>query len=67
MTERSAPPSITVCPNGPLLVRGDIDLSTVEGEPIPRRSGVVALCRCGYSRSKPFCDGTHKRSTFRAD
>lgn len=67
MTDPSVPPSITVCPNGPLLLRGDVELFTVDGEPIPQRSGAVALCRCGYSRTKPYCDGTHKRTTFRAE
>lgn len=67
MTDRSAPPSITTYPNGPLLVRGDVELRTVDGETIPQRSGAVALCRCGYSTIKPFCDGSHKRSNFRAD
>ena len=67
MTETSRPASITAYPNGPLIVRGDIDLRTVDGEPIPTRAGPVALCRCGLSSIKPFCDSTHKRSKFRAD
>lgn len=60
-------PTITVYPNGPLVLRGDVRLRDVDGNVIERRSGAVALCRCGLSKIKPFCDSTHKRSTFRAD
>lgn len=62
MTER--PASITACPDGPLLVRGDVEITTADGTPIPKRAGTVALCRCGLSTIKPFYDGTHKLSTF---
>ena len=55
---------ITVCPQGPLLVRGDIDLRDAEGRPIEPRRGTVALCRCGASATKPFCDGSHKLTGF---
>lgn len=58
---------ITAYPDGPLLVRGEVDLRTVDGEPIPRKRRTVALCRCGLSTIKPFCDGTHKAAGFRTD
>lgn len=58
---------ITACPDGPLLVRGDIDLLTSTGEPIPRNRATIALCRCGVSTIKPFCDGTHKLVGFKTD
>ena len=70
MSDRPPPPppvSITAYPDGPLVVRGEVELRTVDGEPIPHRDGPVALCRCGLSSIKPFCDSTHKRSSFRAD
>lgn len=67
MTIRPETTRITTCPDGPLLVRGDVELQTVEGQPIPQRAGTIALCRCGHSLTKPFCDGTHKRTNFRAD
>lgn len=57
---RPRPVSVTVCPNGPLLVRGDIDLRDDDGTPIRSSRNTVALCRCGVSTIKPFCDGTHK-------
>ncbi|MEV8249406.1 CDGSH iron-sulfur domain-containing protein [Microbacterium sp. NPDC076768] len=59
--------TITPYPDGPLLVRGDIDLRTASGEPIVTRRRTSALCRCGLSSIKPFCDGTHKASGFRTD
>lgn len=60
-------PIVTPYPNGPLIVRGDVDLRTPEGERIPLARRTVALCRCGLSSIKPFCDGTHKLSGFRTD
>jgi len=57
--------TITACPDGPLLVRGDVDVVTASGELVPRRRRTVALCRCGFSAIKPFCDGSHKAAGFR--
>jgi len=57
---------ITPYPNGPYLVRGDFKVSNVDGDLITKRRKTVALCRCGRSRTKPFCDGTHKAIGFRA-
>jgi len=59
--------SITPYPDGPLLVRGDVELLTADGEPISRNRRTVALCRCGLSTIKPFCDGTHKPAGFRTE
>jgi CDGSH-type Zn-finger protein len=52
--------------DGPLIVRGDFELRTPDGEPIEPGRGTVALCRCGKSAIKPFCDGTHRVINFRA-
>lgn len=65
MPER--PGSITAYPDGPLVVRGDVDLRTPDGQPIHRDRRTTALCRCGLSTIKPFCDGTHKAAGFRSD
>ena len=65
MSER--PATITPYPDGPLLLRGDVELRTADGEPIPRNRRTVALCRCGLSAIKPFCDGTHKAAGFRTE
>ncbi|HEX8628124.1 MAG TPA: CDGSH iron-sulfur domain-containing protein [Catenuloplanes sp.] len=61
-------PAVTVVPyeDGPLLLRGDFALMTPEGEVIDPGRATVALCRCGKSAIKPFCDGTHKAIGFRA-
>jgi CDGSH-type Zn-finger protein len=53
-------PSLTCYPDGPVLVRGDIDLYGPDGTVLPRRRRTVALCRCGHSALAPWCDGTHK-------
>ncbi|MCA0347201.1 MAG: CDGSH iron-sulfur domain-containing protein [Actinobacteria bacterium] len=60
-------PSITPYPDGPLLLRGNVELLTSDGERIERRRRTVALCRCGLSAIKPFCDGTHKAAGFRTE
>jgi CDGSH-type Zn-finger protein len=57
--------SITVCPDGPLLVRGPVELVSADGETVEHPRRVVALCRCGRSRLKPLCDGSHRLSRFR--
>lgn len=58
---------ITPYKNGPLLVRGPFELVDQDGNTIEVRRKVVALCRCGKSRMKPFCDGTHKATRFKAE
>lgn len=57
---------LTPYEDGPLLVRGDFELRTHDGELIEPGRRTVALCRCGLSAAKPFCDGTHKVGKFRA-
>jgi CDGSH-type Zn-finger protein len=65
--EKTEPTTVIVaCENGPLLVRGDFALRTQQGEEIDARRATVALCRCGKSAIRPFCDGTHKAVGFRA-
>jgi CDGSH-type Zn-finger protein len=57
---------ITPYRDGPLLVRGPVELTWPDGSPGARRRDPVALCRCGKSKLRPFCDGTHKLIGFRA-
>jgi CDGSH-type Zn-finger protein len=59
---------VTITPyrDGPLLVRGDFQLLDQDGNPIDSGRRTVALCRCGKSRLRPFCDGTHKLVRFKA-
>jgi len=58
--------SITPYRDGPLLVRGHFRLQDQDGNEIDPGRDTVALCRCGKSRVRPFCDGTHKLIGFRA-
>ena len=55
--------TIEVAKNGPYLVRGPCRLCDSRGANVPAR-GTFALCRCGNSSKKPFCDGTHARVGF---
>ena len=56
--------TITPTENGPYLVTGCRDLRSYAGDKTFPSDGTVALCRCGGSKNKPFCDGTHKRNGF---
>jgi CDGSH-type Zn-finger protein len=47
-------------------VRGPVVLRDQDGGEITVDRGTIALCRCGRSRTRPFCDGTHKVTGFRA-
>ena len=58
---------ITPYSNGPLIVRGRFKLVDQHGNEIDAGRRTVALCRCGRSRLRPFCDGSHARSGFRAE
>jgi CDGSH-type Zn-finger protein len=55
-------------PNGPLLVEGPVKIVDHEGNEfrINPDKPAIALCRCGQSARKPFCDGTHKTCGFEA-
>jgi CDGSH-type Zn-finger protein len=57
---------ITPYRDGPLLVRGPFRLVTQDGEEIEVDRETVAFCRCGRSRLRPFCDGTHRLVRFSA-
>lgn len=57
---------ITPYRDGPLIVRGPFELTDQEGNKIDARRKTVALCRCGHSKIRPFCDGTHALTKFRA-
>jgi CDGSH-type Zn-finger protein len=54
--------------NGPYKVTGPVRIIDVDGNEydLSDKGETVALCRCGGSQAKPFCDGTHKRIGFHA-
>jgi CDGSH-type Zn-finger protein len=62
-----SPMKITPYRDGPYLVRGPFALVDQEGNEIEVRRRVIALCRCGRSQTRPFCDGTHKAIGFQAE
>jgi CDGSH-type Zn-finger protein/uncharacterized Fe-S cluster protein YjdI len=53
-------------PNGPLAVRGNLEIMSGTGRVVARVTA-ARLCRCGGSASKPFCDGTHAKVGFRSN
>jgi len=58
---------ITIRPNGPYLVEGEIDLTDVNGNKVDTTGQArIARCRCGASTKKPCCDGTHSKIGFAA-
>ena len=64
--ETGGPLTIRPTPNGPLLLKGNFAIVSSSG----RRAWQgkqAALCRCGGSKNKPFCDGSHKRNGFTSE
>lgn len=59
----AGPLKITPAPNGPLIVAGSHEVTCGTGRTVQRANN-CALCRCGGSNNKPFCDGTHARIGF---
>ncbi|MGM0546476.1 MAG: CDGSH iron-sulfur domain-containing protein [Bacteroidota bacterium] len=57
--------TITIVPDGPLYLRGNIEIQNAEGETLLEDTR-IALCRCGASKNKPLCDNTHKDIDFEA-
>ncbi|MHB8577906.1 MAG: CDGSH iron-sulfur domain-containing protein [Dehalococcoidia bacterium] len=57
---------IVVRPNGPYFIEGPAVVVDPEGNTYTSAKPRIALCRCGGSITKPFCDGTHSRIGFKA-
>lgn len=57
---------IELTENGPLVVRGVARMVGPDGQEITVKPA-MALCRCGHSGNKPFCDGSHKKQGWRAE
>ena len=66
LTERGGALAIDPERNGPLVVRGNLEICAGTGRTIDRVQS-ARLCRCGGSANKPFCDGTHRRNGFTSD
>ena len=56
--------TIKVRESGPYLVTGTVTLTDCDGRPYTISGANMALCRCGGSATKPFCDGTHRNNGF---
>jgi CDGSH-type Zn-finger protein/uncharacterized Fe-S cluster protein YjdI len=65
LARRDGPVTITPRANGPLFVAGSVEVVSGTGRTIDR-CGTIALCRCGHSQDKPFCDGSHATVQFKA-
>jgi CDGSH-type Zn-finger protein len=63
---RNGPLAITPTTDGPLAVRGNLEIISGTGRMVARVQS-AKLCRCGGSATKPFCDGTHQKIGFRSD
>ncbi len=61
MTEESEQVVIKVREHGPYKVTGPVTLTDAAGTPLPLPEGSLVLCRCGRSRTKPYCDSSHAR------
>ena len=57
--------TITIRKNGPLIVSGPVTLKDADGTVFEAKE-TMALCRCGASTKKPYCDGTHSKVGFDA-
>lgn len=66
LARRDGAVQIVASKDGPLLLTGSLEVVSGTGRTLDR-CGKTALCRCGGSANKPFCDGTHKTNGFRAD
>ena len=66
LATRQGPLHVKPLPNGPLLVEGSLEVCTGTGHTVTRVTK-TALCRCGHSSNKPFCDGTHAKVGFRTE
>ena len=56
---------VKIMKNGPYIVEGDCQYEDADGNAVDTSGRkAVALCRCGGSENKPFCDGTHSRNNF---
>ena len=59
--------TIQALESGPYLVQGGATVTDADGTAYEAGGDAIALCRCGSSENKPFCDGTHTRIGFNAD
>lgn len=66
LARRDGPVAVTPLKNGPLQVDGNLEVVSGTGSTLDRVIQTF-LCRCGTSRNKPYCDGSHRKAGFAAD
>ncbi|ASJ74845.1 CDGSH iron-sulfur domain-containing protein [Granulosicoccus antarcticus] len=66
LEENGGPLAITLRENGPLFISGNVRIVAASGT-TEWQGTKTALCRCGHSKNKPFCDGTHRSEQWQAD
>jgi len=66
LTDRGGPLVIRPRPDGPLKIRGNLSIRAASGR-LAWEGDETALCRCGLSKNKPFCDGSHRGPGFKSD
>jgi CDGSH-type Zn-finger protein/uncharacterized Fe-S cluster protein YjdI len=66
LAARGGPVNVQPLPNGSLKVSGNLEIVTGTGRTVNRVTQTF-LCRCGQSKNKPYCDGSHKAAGFVAD
>lgn len=66
-TSKHMEPNVQICllDKGPLMVKGNIKLVNIDENEIVTTEETTALCRCGASKNKPFCDGSHAQIDFK--
>ncbi len=53
--------------DGPIIIEGPLVVNDADNKEVGSMGGNVALCRCGQSANKPFCDGSHVKADFKSD
>jgi len=66
LSVKNGPLAVTPTKDGPLHIEGALEVCSASGRTITRTMETW-LCRCGHSKNKPFCDGSHKADGFTAD
>jgi CDGSH-type Zn-finger protein/uncharacterized Fe-S cluster protein YjdI len=66
LAQRDGPLTIEPTPDGPLHVTGNLEVVTGTGKTVNRVTDTW-LCRCGQSKKKPYCDGSHREAGFRSE
>jgi CDGSH-type Zn-finger protein len=60
------PVTVKALQDGPLMLKGECEVTDAQGNVLPAKGDTVYLCRCGSSANKPFCDSTHKKVGFKS-